>query len=79
MFSIGDKISHPMHGAGVITDIVECPIGNDMQPFYLATKKRRLLKTTLFFIFVDYFAQFAFKIARLSIISLGILSPKFSA
>ena len=37
MFSIGDKISHPMHGAGVITDIVECPIGNDMQPFYLAT------------------------------------------
>ena len=28
---------------------------------------------------VFYFAQFAFKIARLSIISLGILSPKFSA
>ena len=23
MFSIGNKISHPMHGAGVVTDIVE--------------------------------------------------------
>lgn len=37
MFSIGDKISHPMHGAGVITDIVERSIVNKMQPFYLAT------------------------------------------
>ena len=27
----------------------------------------------------NYFAQFALRIARLSIISLGILSPKFSA
>ena len=28
---------------------------------------------------VNYFAQFALSVARLSIISLGILSPKFSA
>ena len=37
MFSIGDKISHPMHGAGVITDIVERTIDNKNQSFYLAT------------------------------------------
>ena len=35
MFSIGDKISHPMHGAGVITDIVERTIDNKNQSFIL--------------------------------------------
>lgn len=37
MFSIGNKISHPMHGAGVVTDIVERTIDNKNQSFYLAS------------------------------------------
>ena len=37
MFSIGDKISHPMHGAGVITDIVERMVDNKVQSFYLTS------------------------------------------
>lgn len=35
MFNIGDKVSHPMHGAGVIVDIVDRSINNKYQPFYL--------------------------------------------
>ena len=37
MFSIGDKISHPMHGAGVIADVVERLVDNKMQPFYMTS------------------------------------------
>ena len=35
MFNVGDSISHPMHGAGVITDIVERSVNNQSQAFYL--------------------------------------------
>lgn len=35
MFVIGDKIVHPMHGAGVIEDIVRERIGGDMMQFYV--------------------------------------------
>ncbi len=35
MFNVGDSISHPMHGAGVIVDIVERSVDNRPQPFYL--------------------------------------------
>lgn len=35
MYNIGDRISHPMHGAGVIVDIVDRCVNNRPQPFYL--------------------------------------------
>ncbi|MBQ2865520.1 MAG: CarD family transcriptional regulator [Clostridia bacterium] len=35
MFNIGDNISHPMHGAGVIVDIVDRQVNNRPQSFYL--------------------------------------------
>ena len=36
MFDIGDKVSHPMHGAGIIEDITYCDVDNKKKPFYLA-------------------------------------------
>lgn len=35
MFVIGDKIVHPMHGAGVIEDIVKERIGGNVMQFYV--------------------------------------------
>ncbi len=35
MFGVGDKIVHPMHGAGVIDSIVEEKIGHDLVQFYV--------------------------------------------
>ena len=35
MYNVGDSSSHPMHGAGVIVDIVDRSVGNRPQPFYL--------------------------------------------
>ncbi|MBO5973966.1 MAG: CarD family transcriptional regulator [Clostridia bacterium] len=35
MYNVGDSISHPMHGAGVIVDIVDRSVDNRPQPFYL--------------------------------------------
>lgn len=35
MYNVGDRISHPMHGAGVIVDIVDRCVDNRPQPFYL--------------------------------------------
>ena len=36
MFEIGDKITHPMHGAGVIENVTNCEVNNLLKPFYLA-------------------------------------------
>lgn len=36
MFSVGEKITHPMHGAGVIEKITDCEVNNTIKPFYLA-------------------------------------------
>ena len=47
---------------------------------HLLDRKKPYGKTAgLFLFFKNYFAQLALRIARLSIISTGILSPKFSA
>lgn len=35
MFCVGDKIVHPMHGAGVIDSIVEEKVGRDHVSFYV--------------------------------------------
>ena len=35
MFCVGDKIVHPMHGAGVIESIVDEKIGRDLVRFYV--------------------------------------------
>ena len=35
MFHIGDKVVHPMHGAGVIDGIVTEKIGSAMQDYYV--------------------------------------------
>jgi len=35
MFNIGDKIVHPMHGAGVIEEIVKEKIGGTLMQFYV--------------------------------------------
>lgn len=35
MFGVGDKIVHPMHGAGVIDSITEEKVGRDMIQFYV--------------------------------------------
>ena len=35
MFNVGDNISHPMHGAGVVIDIVERFVDNRPKSFYL--------------------------------------------
>ena len=35
MFCVGDKIVHPMHGAGVIESIVDEKIGKDLVRFYV--------------------------------------------
>jgi len=34
MFSVGDKISHPIHGAGIVTDIVDRQVAGETTPFY---------------------------------------------
>jgi CarD family transcriptional regulator len=34
MFQIGDKIVHPMHGAGVIDDIVDRKVNGELRRFY---------------------------------------------
>ena len=35
MFEIGDKVVHPMHGAGVIADIISGGAGTRMQDYYV--------------------------------------------
>ena len=35
MFNIGDNISHPMHGAGSIIDIIDRNVNNQIKTFYL--------------------------------------------
>ena len=35
MFQVGDKVVHPMHGAGVIDSIVEEKIGGTTQAYYV--------------------------------------------
>ena len=35
MFRIGDKVAHPMHGAGVIDDIVSERVGPASQDYYV--------------------------------------------
>ncbi|MEG0780381.1 MAG: CarD family transcriptional regulator [Oscillospiraceae bacterium] len=35
MFSVGDRVVHPMHGAGVIDSIVEEQIGDSSQEYYV--------------------------------------------
>ena len=34
MFQIGDKVVHPMHGAGVIDSIVERKVAGQVQEYY---------------------------------------------
>ena len=35
MFSIGDRVVHPMHGAGIIHGIVEEKVGGDRRSYYV--------------------------------------------
>lgn len=35
MYSIGDKVTHPMHGAGVISDIIEKTINGVTNKYYI--------------------------------------------
>jgi len=35
MFSVGDKIVHPMHGAGQVADIVAQDVGGAMRDYYV--------------------------------------------
>lgn len=35
MYQAGDKVVHPMHGAGVIDSIVQRKVGGQMQDYYL--------------------------------------------
>ncbi len=35
MFSIGDRVVHPMHGAGIIDGIVEEKVGGDRRSYYV--------------------------------------------
>jgi CarD family transcriptional regulator len=35
LFHIGDKIVHPMHGAGVVENIVQKELDNEVQSFYV--------------------------------------------
>lgn len=35
MFQIGDKVAHPMHGAGVIDSIVQRKVAGQVQEYYL--------------------------------------------
>ncbi|MEG2858162.1 MAG: CarD family transcriptional regulator, partial [Clostridia bacterium] len=35
MYSIGDKIVHPMHGAGIVENIVEKEIGGVSKEYYV--------------------------------------------
>ena len=35
MFSVGDKVAHPLHGAGVIDEIVSETIGGSTQDYYV--------------------------------------------
>ena len=37
MFKIGDKVVHPMHGAGIIRDIVSERVGGVTQDYYVFT------------------------------------------
>ena len=40
MFKIGDKVVHPMHGAGIIRDIVSGRVGGVTQDYYVFTMPR---------------------------------------
>ena len=35
MYQIGDKVVHPMHGAGVIDSVVQRKVSGQVQEFYL--------------------------------------------
>lgn len=35
MFRVGDKIVHPMHGAGIVENIVHKKVGNQSQAYYV--------------------------------------------
>ena len=54
-------------------------IRKKFMPRIVVIQKNPLVAQRDFFVFANYFAQFALRIARLSMISLGILSPKLSA
>lgn len=41
MFSIGDLVVHPMHGAGVIDDIVQEKVAGVMKEYYVFKMPRR--------------------------------------
>ena len=34
LFQIGDKVAHPMHGAGVIDSIVQRRVAGQVQEYY---------------------------------------------
>jgi len=35
MYHIGDRIAHPMHGAGIIEDVVSQRVGGELRQYYL--------------------------------------------
>lgn len=35
MFSVGDKITHPMHGAGVIEDVVQQRVDGELRDYFV--------------------------------------------
>ena len=35
MFQVGDKVVHPMHGAGIIDSIVQRKVAGQLQEYYL--------------------------------------------
>lgn len=37
MYQIGDKVTHPMHGAGTVSAIIRQKSGGEVRPFYVLT------------------------------------------
>ena len=37
MYRVGDKIAHPMHGAGIVEDIIEHRVDGEMRSYYVVT------------------------------------------
>ena len=48
MFKVGDKIVHPMHGAGTIESIEEKSILNEKQSYYIMKMPGEVIKNTTF-------------------------------
>ena len=44
MFSVGDEVVYPMHGAGVIQSIEERAVLNEKQTYYIISRCSFLLK-----------------------------------